>query len=463
MQRIADNLDAAYNIFPIIADPVNGAVGKKSELWREQWMSLQFVLFVLCFSDIHNGFDYLSIHSQTTINTAPGFRTFYLTQSRKKIKNNIQSLQFIINKVKEYSSRQFDLDYDVQDDIKSHREILPNIYFHISNLLHFKYNTHELNTFNLCSKFKPGDTRAPVLTEEEYDNIFGDEHEPVDIDDDSSSDFDISDEIEEETVAEREQTRTRPRREGLSWRYYGDDKYLFNCSPEHEDNYADYWLCCSKCDGWICNFCIDSRKDDESEMKVEIDEDTRKKMFYLCDICIKSTTDVLNVVHKYTADFYDAYFGDDGVKSEDTIKDTEDYQWIGLSVDIIYNDAKKLNLNKNLMINQMFKDKDYITNNLNLLINHYNELRQECKNTAYEELFTLSDNQLYEILINIKKDIIKYIINQSQSCLDIDGNFKLKLCNSFKKDVYIFCNKLFNDNEIFRVYICWNQAAPGTK
>ena len=85
MQRIADNLDAVYHLFPVIADPVNGAVSKNSETWREQWQSLHFVSFVLCLSDIHNGFDYSSINSQKAINTAPGFQTFYLKESKKKI------------------------------------------------------------------------------------------------------------------------------------------------------------------------------------------------------------------------------------------------------------------------------------------------------------------------------------------------------------------------------------------
>ena len=109
---------------------------------------------------------------------------------------------------------------------------------------------------------------------------------------------------------------------------------------------------------------MDERKEDEGDMKLEIDAETVKKMYYLCDICIKSTTDVLDVVHDYTSDFYEAFFGDNVVKSDDKMKNSEDYHWRGLSLDVLLNDAKKLKFNKNLMINQMLKDIQYIKENL---------------------------------------------------------------------------------------------------
>ena len=53
--------------------------------------------------------------------------------------------------------------------------------------------------------------------------------------------------MEIEGDAELEDRSERPTREGIAWRYYGDTKYLFNCTPEHEESLADYCLCCSKC------------------------------------------------------------------------------------------------------------------------------------------------------------------------------------------------------------------------
>ena len=174
----------------------------------------------------------------------------------------------------------------------------------------------------------------------------------------------------------------------------------------------------------------------------------QKKMYHSCDICIRSATDVLDVVHKYTSNVYDAYFGDNRVKSEERMRNSKDYQQIRLSLDIMLNDAKKLNFNKNLMVTQMLKDIEHIKGNLKLVIKHYNELRKQCEDAKYRELFSLSENQLYEIIIRMKKDMLKLIIKQSQSFQDMDKRFKSHLFPEFKGEVYMFCNKLINSQSI---------------
>ena len=79
--------------------------------------------------------------------------------------------------------------------------------------------------------------------------------------------------------------------------------------------------------------------------------------------------------------------------------------------------------------------------NICLLVKHYNNIRNICKDTIYEDLFVLSDDCLLKILLSIKRDIIYWIINQCQSYFNDDNQFNMRLLTDFKDDTCYFINK----------------------
>ena len=111
-------------------------------------------------------------------------------------------------------------------------------------------------------------------------------------------------------------------------------------------------------------------------------------MSFICDLCISSVVDAINVQIKFLKCFKEDYFGYDGIKNVDMLKETMDYKWMGLSIDLIMDKMKKLKYDKVEIKRQMLKNEEYIQNGKEMFVDLCNEYRENSMDPNWSALFS---------------------------------------------------------------------------
>ena len=324
------DLEGIYELFTVLADSKNGAVSANSRSWRIQWQSIQFVLMLIIQVDSAWGFDLLSTSAQKTVNTAPGYRTYYYIKSETAISRTIDSLEKIKKIISAFEFNQFNPNYQLETEIKSESILFENLYLNIHDIINYEYKSFKLNTCNLFSNYQarcklPPADAAKLLTEEEFKAIYGSEtdDDETDMDDDSDYEPEMK---EEENVDldddEQMQIRDTIDRNNVDWTEEGGDVYLYQCGLGH----GDHQMQC-KCGGWICNQCI------KNKYNVAISKQESESLVYFCGNCVSALTDTMDINLNHMKSFKNDFFSNENkAKWSET---SVDESWYGCSLDYI--------------------------------------------------------------------------------------------------------------------------------
>ena len=475
LKRIHFNLFGAYQVFQYIVKQ-GGKVKSKSESWRAEWGSLQFVLFLDLSIDTNEQFDELSAKAQKARNTYPYYKTNYLLKCKSLTRKKIKALESVKEIFDAFTKKQFDPCFNIRHELTklNINRILPYFCDDISDLICFEHKGWDLTEKNMFSNFSERQDEimdaSQTLTQEEYDEIYGKEISPA-TDHSSDSDYIQSEESKKESDFDDMDTETesldtfqaaeyvgppeRRRENNYSWTCDDEAIYVNGCEAAHgNDDENMLWLQCTGCDGWLCCECVQAQYD------FDLNEDSLqfiKDMHFNCFNCMQSITDPVDIIKTYLDKWYDSYYGEDGPQSPDILENSFDSGWKGLSIDVLTEKCEEYEFDEDDVTKYMINCPPFINDGLIEFLHLYGDLWGKCKDTSWSLLFGLSDIQVRQIFCKLKRDMIVYILTLVKGIKGRDEYLSNAQMKKLRNKVFMGITEKINTSDTYNdIRFLWN-------
>ena len=441
------DMETIYTLFDSMTDPTNGKIAKTCKSWHDQWKSKQFLFMLMVQDDVQWAFDILIKCSQKSHNTCPGYRHFYYIKSETALNKIIQGLKFLVQVFTAYKRNQFVMEYDLVNDLEKESICFENVFNHVFDIMLGEYADFQLSSNNIFSNYS-SKRQEPIieLNDQEYNEIYGiqtDDEESTDDERDSDyepeikSDMSDYDELMEKVHTER-QSRKQNKKDGIG-RFY-----LYGCNEYHDP----HELQCS-CGGVTCIECI------HNKFEIDLSEsDLQRMTMFCCENCLDLIIDVLYInldwINAFVLDFY---------CQENKIKWGEKYADIyfyGLSLNRIVELFLKYELEYNVIKTKLLH-RNFINDGFEKFLEFYRKCGSDCRDTVYEELFYLSTNNLKELYVKLKRDMVSHTLEIYTNYTDEDGDISPKQYECLINDLYVHFNKKINTAPMYtEISLIWN-------
>ena len=126
-------------------------------------------------------------------------------------------------------------------------------------------------------------------------------------------------------------------------------------------------------------------------------------MSYVCDVCITSFADAVNIQTNFLKTFKTKYFKDNGPKSKKVLEESSDYKWQGLSINILLDYAKKYNYETDEIKDSMLHNHEFMEKGKYLFLDLYNEGGEKCVGTKWSVCFEGSNEVVVKGIYFIEK------------------------------------------------------------
>ena len=187
-------------------------------------------------------------------------------------------------------------------------------------------------------------------------------------------------------------------------------KKNFNEYSYDENNdyiYLGTWVCCDSCGGRKCSGHW------YNEHGVDLDEfdgEYVDSVYFNCDLCVQLIIDSNNIQRKCLESFNNEYFGEEGVRSDRNVEESEDNKWVGLSVDVLMECCQDNDWDINEIKVNVLENNDIINEGKKEFIDLFKEYQDKCSNSKFEPSFNHDTFSVTESFALLKKHMIRFII-----------------------------------------------------